>query len=194
MTRARLAALLAALLLAAPAAAQEVRNTSFAAPDGGRVLQQSVVVPARLADVWAAFTTAEGWKSWAVPVAGVDFRVGGIVETSYRADAKLGDSTNIKNRFLSYLPQRMVSFQIAQTPPGFPHPELGRTLFSVVELEDLGDTRVRVTLSQLGYRAGAGYDALYKFFEAGNAWSLQQLHKRFAEGPVDWARATPTKK
>jgi hypothetical protein len=70
------AGLILALVTATSAPAQEVENTSYTAPDGSRVLQHRVVVPASLAEVWHAFTTAEGVRSWAVPFAHVDFRLG----------------------------------------------------------------------------------------------------------------------
>lgn len=63
--------------------AQEIKNTSYTAPDGMRVLRHELIVDAERQEVWKAFTTSEGWKSWAVPVAFVDFRRGGTIETSY---------------------------------------------------------------------------------------------------------------
>jgi hypothetical protein len=46
-----------------------------------------------------------------------------------------------------------------------------------------------------GYRADAAFDELYRFFEWGNAYSLQKLQQRVASGPLDWsaeAAATQT--
>lgn len=180
------AAVLPLLLHTATIAAQEVVNSSYVAPDGSRVLRQSVEVPASVAEVWEALTTTAGVRSWAVPVADVDFRLGGIWESSYRLDARIGDPGNIRNRFISYLPLRMVSIQAIQAPPGFPHADLLPELFTVIELEGLGPNRARVTISGVGYREGEGYDVLHRHFDAGNAWSLEQLRKRFADGPVDW--------
>lgn len=182
------AATVLVLLSSAAASGQEVTNASYVAPDGSRVLRQSIEVPASVLEVWQALTTTEGVRSWAVPVATVDFRPGGIWESSYRLDGRIGDPGNIKNRILSYLPPRMLSIQAIQAPPDFPHPELLPEIFTVFESEELGPTRTRVTASMVGYREGEGYDALYQLFERGNAWSLQQLHKRFEEGPVDWPK------
>jgi uncharacterized protein YndB with AHSA1/START domain len=176
------------LLAAAAASGQEVTNTSYVAPDGSRVLRQSIEVPASILEVWQALTTTEGVRSWAVPVAAVDFRPGGIWESSYRLDGRIGDPGNIKNRILSYLPLRMLSIQAIQAPPNFPHPELLPEIFTVFESEELGPASTRVTVSMVEYREGEGYDVLYRHFERGNAWSLQQLRKRFVEGPVDWAK------
>ncbi len=183
-----LSAALLLLLSATVASGQEVTSSSYVAPDGSRVLRQSIEVPAPVLEVWQALTTTEGVRSWAVPVAAVDFRPGGIWESSYRLEGRIGDPENIRNRILSYLPPRMLSIQAIQAPPGFPHPELLPEIFSVFELEVLDPSRTRVTVSMVGYREGGGYDVLYSFFERGNAWSLQQLRKRFAEGPIDWPK------
>jgi uncharacterized protein YndB with AHSA1/START domain len=178
----------AAAIAAAPAAAgaQTVVDGSYTAPDGSHVLRQSIEVPAGVAAVWEAFTTSAGVRSWAVPVAEVDFRLGGIWESSYRPDARIGDPANIRNRYIAFLPHRMLAIQAVQAPPGFPHPELLPELFTVIELEPLGADRTRVTISGVGYRAGEGYAVLRAHFERGNAWSLEQLSKRFTDGSVEW--------
>lgn len=180
------AAILPVLFVSAALAAQEVENSTYIAPDGSRVLRHATDVPASVAEVWEALTTTDGVRSWAVPVAEVDFRLGGIWESSYRLDGRIGDERNIRNRFISYLPLRMVSIQAVQAPPGFPHADLLPELFTVIEVEELATDRTRVTISMVGYREGEGYDVLFRHFDAGNAWSLEQLRKRFAEGPVDW--------
>lgn len=180
------ATMLPLLFVSAALAAQEVESSTYTAPDGTRVLRHTSEVPASVAEVWEALTTTEGVQSWAVPVAEVDFRLGGIWESSYRLDGQIGDERNIRNRFISYLPLRMVSIQAVQAPPGFPHADLLPELFTVIELEELATDRTRVTISMVGYREGEGYEVLLRHFDSGNAWSLEQLRKRFAEGPVDW--------
>lgn len=179
-------AVLPLLFVSAALAAQEVENSTYTAPDGTRVLRHTSEVPASVAEVWEALTTTDGVRSWAVPVAEVDFRLGGIWESSYRLDGRIGDERNIRNRFISYLPLKMVSIQAVQAPPGFPHADLLPELFTVIELEKLATDRTRVTISMVGYRAGDGFDVLFRHFDSGNAWTLEQLRKRFAEGPVDW--------
>lgn len=175
---------LAALWLAAAAA---VSNTSYDAPDGGFVLRHEAVIPAPPEAVWEAFTTAEGWMSWAVPFARVDFRLGGLIETSYDPAAQPGDAANIHNRILAFLPGRMLAFRAERAPPGFPRPELLEGLFSVVEIAPHGDGASRIALSGVGYTDSPGHLELREFFERGNAWSLERLIERFAQGPVDWS-------
>ena len=169
-----------------------IEDTSFAEPDGNRVLQQSVVVSAPLGDVWHVFTTAEGLMSWAVPFAVVDFRLGGHWETSYRPDATAGDPANIRSRIISYLPMKMLSLQAEQAPPGFPNPELLDGMFSVFHFEPFDDDSVRITVSGLGYGTEPEFDNLYEMFQRANEWTLRRLHERFAQGPVAWDELHPT--
>jgi len=174
---------------AAGAQSTKVESSSFIAPDGTRTLQQSIVLPATLADVWAAFTTTEGFITWAAPVAQVDFRLGGIMESSFQLDGSIGAAANIKNEIVAFVPQRMLAFRNRQAPPDAPFdaPTL-QSLHTVAFFEVIGERSTRVTLAQPGYKSGALYDGVYKHFEEGNAWSLQALKFRFEKGPLNWKR------
>jgi uncharacterized protein YndB with AHSA1/START domain len=177
------------LLFPLAAAGNGVSTHEMVLDDGSRVLRHEIVVEAPLEAVWQAFTTSEGWMSWAVPFAHVDFRVGGLIETSYDPSAGRGNPANIHNRILSFLPMRMLSFQAVKAPPGFPHADLLPNLHSVVEFEAVGDDRTRVSISGVGYRAGEDYAQLYEYFRSGNAWSFEQLNRRFTHGPAGWSQS-----
>ena len=172
----------AAMVLAFGAEAQTpdaVRDTSFVEPNGDRVLQLSTVVAAPPAEVWRALASADGWKRMGVQMAVVDFRVGGVIETNYRADARPGERGNIKNEIVAYVPERLLVIRNVQAPPGFAHAEeFGRTA-TVVELEPAGEGETRVRLSGVGFRPGAAYDDLYGKFKGGNAYTLAVLAKSF---------------
>ena len=145
----RLIAMLAVLLAVAPSfAAQAVKDTSYAAPDGSRVLRHEVVVRAPVAEAWAAFTTAEGWRSWAAPYttrSTPELALNSEFETSYNLKATPGDETNIRQRVLAYVPERMLAFQTTQSPKGFPFPNELPRVFSVVEFEAVAKKRTRVS-------------------------------------------------
>jgi uncharacterized protein YndB with AHSA1/START domain len=164
----------------------DVVDSSFTEGNGDRTLQLSIVVPASAKDAFAAFATAEGWKTWAVPFAVGEPRVGAVMETAYRLDAKPGDRGNIKNQFIAWLPERLLVFRNVQAPPDFPNADLLARVVSVVEFVPLGPAATKVVMSGVGYGAGAGFDDLYKMFQGGNAWSLAKLKQRFETGPVDW--------
>ena len=181
--------LLALVLLAAPpAAAQEASIRTEA--DGSRTLVAEVEVPAPPAEVWAAIATAEGWKSWAVPVAWAPDA--DTIETSYSPAAAPGDPTTIRQRILAREPGRMLRFVTVKAPEAFPDFETYAKVIATFELEALeGGTRVRLT--QAGYPPTEAGTRLLGFFARGNQASLAALRDRFVRGPVDWAARGVTK-
>jgi uncharacterized protein YndB with AHSA1/START domain len=171
-----------------PAAADPVPMASCAvepAP-GERTLCHEAIVAAPVAEVWRLWSISEGLASWVAPVAAIDLRVGGIWEASYDRNAVIGAPGNIRNRVLSYAPERMLSIAVDSAPPNFPHRDLVGNLWTVIELEPVNAQTTRVRVAMYGYGAGDGYDALYAHFDRGNAWTLQQLEARVREGPRDW--------
>lgn len=172
---------------AGTAAAQTV--SECATPGGAHGLCHEVMLPASLDQVWALWTTSEGLATWVAPVAAIDPVAGGVFETSYDRSARIGDAGNILNRVVAIAPEQMIILQIDRAPPGFPHAEAARELITQIQLEGLGvnETRVRVLMS--GFRVGADFDALHAFFERGNAYTLESLVRRIADGPIDWASA-----
>lgn len=170
-------------------AATDVVDGSRAEADDTRTMEMSIEVPAAAADVWTALTTSEGWRSWAAPVAHVDFRLGGVIETSYNPAAAAGAPGNIRNEIVAYVPRRMFAIRNVQAPPktSFDVPTF-QSLHTVVLVEALTPARTRVSFVQPGYRTGEPWDTVYRHFAWGNAWTLEQLKTRFTEGPIDWKK------
>jgi uncharacterized protein YndB with AHSA1/START domain len=164
-----------------------VTNTSFTEPSGDRAIQLSIDVPAAVHDVYAAFTTTEGFSSWAVPVTQVELRVGGIMESSYDAHARIGDPNNIRNQIVAYVPERLLVIRNVQAPPNLSNAELFQRTVSVIEFAAVDRGHTRVTMTNAGYGAGEEFASLYRNFEWGDAYYLAELRKRFERGPVDWS-------
>jgi hypothetical protein len=173
---------------------KDVSNTSYTEPGGDRSIQLSIDVPASSHDAFTAFTTTEGFASWAVPMAKVELRIGGYIEASYDPSAKLGDPGNIKNQIVAYVPDRLLVIHNVQAPPGFADPELFQHTATVIEFLALDLRHTRVTITNLGYGSGDRFDTLYRHFEWGNAYTLQELKTRFEKGPVDWAARSAKRK
>ncbi len=198
MIRSLITGAAAIVLLAGPAYAQsskdfpEVADTSFTEPNGDKVLQLSLVVPASRKDVWARFTTTEGYRAWATPFVKIDFGVGGMIEASYDFKAKAGDPDNIRNRIVAYAPERMVVQKNENAPASLPGREKFGEIATIIELADAGPGATRVTITGVGYKPGEPYATLLKHFSWGNAYSLMQLKTSFVRGPVDW-KATEAK-
>ena len=176
------------LLFFSLSANAQVSNTSYRLPGGERVLRHEAVMDAPLSEVWKAFTTPEKMKGFLAPVIALDLKIGGVWESSYRPDAKIGQPGNIRNEVLSFVPEKMLSIRIKETPPQFPHAEIGKSVWTVIWFESLGGGRTRVTVEMLPYREGGGWDVIYKVFEAGNGITLERAQKFFRTGPVDWSK------
>jgi uncharacterized protein YndB with AHSA1/START domain len=165
---------------------KDVDNTSYTEPSGQRSIQLSVEVPASPHDAFTAFSTSEGFSSWAVPIAKVEFKIGGSIEASYDPKAKIGDPGNIKNAIVAYVPDRVLVIHNIQAPADFADQELFQRTVTIIEFTAVDPRRTRVTITNAGYGAGERFDTLYRHFEWGNAYTLHALKKRFEKGPVDW--------
>jgi|JI10StandDraft_1071094.scaffolds.fasta_scaffold16725_7 uncharacterized protein YndB with AHSA1/START domain len=179
-----LAALLACTACATTSS-QALNDTSFAMPDGSRAIQLSAWLSAPPAEVYRTIATPEGWKTWAVPVAFGEARIGGIMETSYDPAAKPGDAGNIQQQFIALIPDRLVVFRTIKTPAGFPNADLYMKTIAIMELAPAG-SGTRLTFTHEGFGKEPGFDQLYGFFLEGDAQTLEQLRKRFETGPIDF--------
>lgn len=189
----RLIALAVLLIIAGlvPAKAQaefpNVTDTSFVEANGDRSIQLSVTIAAPPDKVFAALSSPEGWKGWAAPFVIGEARVGGVLETSYDPAAKAGDPGNIQNQIAAWIPNRLVVLKNLKAPAGFEHADLFAKTATIIELTPEG-AGTKVTLSGVGFGAGAGFDALYAGFSWGNAYGLENLKRAVEQGPVDWAK------
>jgi uncharacterized protein YndB with AHSA1/START domain len=179
---------LAALVAATPAfAAPAITDTSFRDDTGHRVQQLKVDIDAPVEKVWAAFTTDAGFTSWAAPVAHVTLGNDGMIEASYLLSSKIGDPDNIRNQIVAYVPNHLLVIHNVHAPKNGPFkPEVIDKIRTVIELEDLGGGRTRVTESGVGYGEGPDFDSVYAHFRSGNAEEFSSLAQSFVTGPVDW--------
>jgi uncharacterized protein YndB with AHSA1/START domain len=181
--------MIAALLVAlsAPAAGAElVSAVRHQEADGSHSLAHMVVVDAPVAEVWAAISTAIGWRSWAVPVAWTLEGTPDILETSYTPTARPGDPSTIRQQLLASIPPRLMVFRTIKAPAGFPDFATFSKVSSVFELEAVGPARTRVRLTGAGYADTDAGRRLLGLFEQGNRISLESLRNRFIDGPLDW--------
>jgi uncharacterized protein YndB with AHSA1/START domain len=173
-----------------------VRDNSYTEPNGSRVLKLSITIDAPVSKIWRLLVSSEGWQSWAVPVAWVEFGIGGMVETSYTATAVRGQPGNIKNAILAYVPEQLLVLRNVQAPPNFEFAEdFGKTA-TVINLRPISGNRTRVELDGVGFLASSSFNVLLKKFKFGDAWTLEHLKRAAEHGPIDWAaeeRSDPPK-
>ncbi len=153
----------------------DVRDSSMLDAQGDRVLQLSIELNAPPKAVWDAFTDAPTVRRWAASLAEIDLRQGGTMEESYDAKARLGGAENIRHEIIAYVPGQTLVFRNTNAPSALPARDLYRRVVSVLQVQDLGGGRSRLTLSQAGYAPGSGFDQLYAFFSEDNAELMESL-------------------
>jgi uncharacterized protein YndB with AHSA1/START domain len=150
-----------------------------------RSIDKQIEVAASVDQVWDAWTTRDGIRSFFAPDAEVDARVGGAFHIHMDPLAAPGARGADDMRFLALQPKRMLSFDW-NAPPHLAQARAQRT-FVVVRLEPLGDQLTRITLHHTGWGDGGEWDQAYAYFD--KAWPrvLGNLKQRFDSGrPYDW--------
>ena len=121
-------------------------------------IRKEVELAAPVADVWAAFSTSEGAKTFFGYDARIELRMGGAYEIFFDQDA----------------------------PPDFPDVRAAEKAFVVVRL-DTTSRGTRVRLDHLGFGEGASWDGVHGYFARAWDLVLAWLEHRFQVGPVDWS-------
>lgn len=175
---------LSSILGRAVAALGLALGTAGTAAAAERAIDKQVDVPATADEVWTAWTTREGIRSFFAPDARIEARVGGPFEIQFDPGAPAGDRGADDMRFLALQPKRMLSFDW-NAPPSLPEARQQRT-FVIVRLAVIDDKTTRVTLHHTGWGDGGEWDKAYAYFD--RAWSgvLVNLRRRFEQGPIDW--------
>lgn len=151
-----------------------------------RAVQKEVSIPAAREEVWQALATSEGAESFFAPKANIRVELGGPYELIFDDAAPKGLQGTEGMRILSYIPERMISFEW-NAPVEFRELRSQKT-WVVVFLDDKGEKETVVRLAHLGWRVGAEWDRLFDYFV--RAWDivLGRLEHRFTNGPIDWAK------
>jgi uncharacterized protein YndB with AHSA1/START domain len=153
----------------------------------GKILVKEILVPAALDEVWSAWTTTEGVKTFFSSEAKVELAVGGPYEIYFLLDAPHGSKGSEGCQVLSYLPTQMLSFSW-NAPPEFGELR-GQHTMVVLRFEEVESGKVKVVLWHHGWGRGEEWDKLYDYFDKAWSYVLGNLKKRFAAGPIDWQAA-----
>jgi uncharacterized protein YndB with AHSA1/START domain len=176
---------LTSLMMAAFIAAAGDKPVKVSKIDGPeKALLFEVTVPAKLDDVWRAFTTKEGAQEWLWPDMTVELRDGGDWIVHYPG-GKTGGGT-----IVSFEPMQSITMR-AMAPERFP--EVRRERTTAVFRFEATESGTKVTLLQTGWKQGKEWDEAYDYLADGNAQLFDQLLYRFKNGPVDWSRLRQSK-
>lgn len=149
-----------------------------------RAINEKVTVKANVDDVWRAWTTTEGVKSFFAPDAKVELRVDGPFEIYINPLAEPGQKGADDMRILAFQDRKMLTFTW-NAPPFLPEARKQRTVV-IVRFISRGDVLTDVTLQHVGWGEAGEWDKAFDYFT--KAWPsvLKNLKKRFDDGPVDW--------
>jgi len=158
-------------------------NMEFHGPH--RSIVAETVVPANPAQVWQAWTTEEGLRTFFSPHVTMELRVGGPFQILFNVDAPVGLRGADDMRVMAYENKKMLAFDW-NAPPELPEIRPQRTHVTVY-FEGTCGGGTRVTLIHDGWGTSGKWDAAIAYFEG--AWKevvLPRLRCRFESGPVDW--------
>lgn len=159
--------------------AQHTPPDRYVREQSADVLQKESVVSASIDQVWHAWTTSEGVKSFFSPEANVELRIGGPYEIYFNMEAPYGQRGSEDCQVLSYLPKCMLSFEWS-APPHFGELRNQRT-HVVLLFEPVGKRQVRVSLTQLGWGRGEEWKKLFDYFDRAWGMVLENLKESFEE-------------
>jgi uncharacterized protein YndB with AHSA1/START domain len=152
-----------------------------------RMISEKITVNAGIDDVWKAWTTSEGIKTFFAPDANVEAKVGGPFAIYIDPFAPPGMKGADDMVFLAVQDKRMLSFTW-NAPPSLPEARKQRTVV-VVRFVPRGDTLTDVTINHMGWgepSADGEWGKAYDYFAKSWPNVLKNLKKRFDSGPVDW--------
>ena len=163
-------------------------DVSFTAPNGERVQRLEIVIAGVSGkQVWDMVSTSQGLRAFVAPVTDVEMKYNGKYYTNYQPGSKIGDPGTIYNTVLAYIPMEMVAIHVKLGKVVFPASVADADrLNAILAIKDLGDNRVRVSETMVGWQTGEDWDKVYTFFQTGNAYTLGQLYKALTIGPRQW--------
>lgn len=156
------------------------------AADDGRALTREITVAAPRAEVWKAWTTVAGVKSFFAPDAKIELRPGGAYEMYFIPAAEPGSRGSEGCKVLEVAPMARFSFTW-NAPPSFPAVRAtGDSTRVVLEFTEPEPGKTRVRLTHSGWRDGEEWEKARAYFERVWPHVLDALAKRFTDGPRQW--------
>jgi len=182
-------ALLAVQVLAAGVAGASASDAEFVT--GDRVIVESRVVEAGVAEAWDRWTTKEGLESFFGEECRIELRPGGPFEIFFSTEAPEGRRGSEGCTVLSYLPERILSFSW-NAPPSFPEVREGdRHTIVVVEFTPLGRERTSVTIRHHGWPDEATttgqWDGVFEYFTEAWPYVMDAYAASFADDEAEVA-------
>ncbi|MGC9367520.1 MAG: SRPBCC family protein [bacterium] len=151
-----------------------------------KMIEKEIVVNAEIDEVWNAWTTESGVRTFFAPQSRINLSEGGEYEMYFFPDAPEGYKGGEGCKVLKVIPPTHFAFTW-NFPPSIPllRNSSAKTEVSI-DLEKISSSTTRVKLTHYGWQEGEDWDSGFDYFTA--AWSvvLNRLKSSFNSGPVDW--------
>lgn len=157
----------------------------FVACPSERAVRKGIIVSAPRRDVWQAWTTSDGARTFFAPDAMIELKMGGPYEIYFVPEAPPGSRGSEDCRILSWLPEEMLSFEW-NAPPSFGELRDKRTRI-IVQFMEADSNKTQVILTQIGWGTGEDWDKLFDYFDRAWGHVLDNLKTRFEKGPLEWS-------
>ncbi len=151
-----------------------------------RLISGEININANINEVWKAWTTVEGIKSFFAPDCKIDIRVNGKYEILFLQNEKPGRKGSEDCIILGIEENKMLTFTW-NAPAELPLARAQRT-FVIVRFTEIDERHTQVNLTHIGWGEGGEWDAAFDYFKRG--WLkvvLPRLKYRFDVSPVDWS-------
>ncbi|MBE2279046.1 MAG: SRPBCC domain-containing protein [Ignavibacteriaceae bacterium] len=150
-----------------------------------KIIKLEIDVPASITEVWNAWTTEDGIKSFFAPDCKVEAKPGGYFEIYILPDAEYGQKGSEGCRVLAAIPFEYFSFTWT-APPSIPSIR-GQFNQVVLKFSILSTNLTKVELTHYGWGESEDWVKMYNYFKkAWEGYVLPNLKKRFETGPVNW--------
>ncbi len=155
-------------------------SSSYVTQSGEKILRLEVIVPESREKVWEYFSKEDKLKKWIAPVVFINLKNGGYILTNYDSTKSYDDPSSIKLGIINYLENEMMTFKV-NLNEALPESvrKQDQNLQEIIQLKDAGKNKTRIISSMIGWGDSEDWNKTYKFFEAGNIWTYEQLLKLF---------------
>jgi uncharacterized protein YndB with AHSA1/START domain len=151
-----------------------------------RAVTGEITVNANIYEVWKAWTTNEGVRTFFAPDSRVDLRVNGRYEIFFLNDSEEGKKGSENCFVLALQDNKMLTFSWS-APPELPEAREQRTVV-IVRFSEVDELHTKINITHVGWGEGGEWDEAYNYFK--RAWTkvvLPRLKYRFDVGPIDWS-------
>jgi len=166
--------------------AHNVPSYRYITDPSDKEINLDITVKASLDDVWHAWTTTDGVKTFFSSEAKVELRPGGPFEIYFMTEAPFGSRGSEDCKILSYLPKKMLSFEW-NAPPDFGDLRFIKTQV-ILQFEQLEAESIKITLTHIGWGKSEEWDKLYNYFDKAWTYVLGNFQKRFSDGLLDFSK------